>query len=112
VILADACDRAGVAAELDSLTFYRNARACLAPGGVLVTNLCGDARSRAAHLAKLGATFDAEVLSLRMKPRGNIIALAFRDGRPKHTGAQLERRAVALKRALGLDLTGYARRFA
>ena len=41
VILADACDRSGMAVELDWLEFYRKARRCLSTGGVFVINLCG-----------------------------------------------------------------------
>ena len=53
VILADACDRTGIAAELDAIEFYQDAHRCLSPGGVFVTNMCGDMNSCAAHVTKI-----------------------------------------------------------
>ncbi len=49
VILADACDRVGVAPQFDAVEFYENARRCLSRGGVFVANMCGDLYDRAAH---------------------------------------------------------------
>ena len=58
--------QSGIATQFDSTDFYRNARNCLAPGGVFVTNVCGDDSTCADHLTKLRAAFDNEVLTLRM----------------------------------------------
>src|SRR5205814_1223184 len=78
VILADACDRSGMAIELDSVEFYRKARRRLSAGGVFVTNLCGDKTSVAAHLSKLREAFDDEVLLLQVRKDGNVIVFGFK----------------------------------
>ena len=82
VILADACDRKGVAAALDSVEFYRKARNRLATGGIFVANICGNKASIAAQLAKIRASFEGEVLSLPVRKDGNVIAFGFKDRRP------------------------------
>jgi spermidine synthase len=112
VILADACDREGVAPELSSVEFYQNARRCLAPGGVFVTNMCGDADACAAHLVKLRNAFDDEFLSLPVGPGGNVIVFAFREPRESVPWKRLEADAATLKRRYGLDFPRYVRRIA
>jgi spermidine synthase len=112
VILADACDHAGIAPQLDSVEFYRNARRCLAPGGVFVTNVCGDPGSRVAHLVKLRNAFEDEFLTLPVRPSGNIIVFAFKEHRPQVPWARLEARAVELKRRFGLQFPRFVRRIA
>jgi spermidine synthase len=112
VILADACDRDGVAPELNSVEFYRNARRCLAPGGVFVTNICGDADSRAAHLVKLRNAFDDEFLTLPVKQHGNLIVFGFQRSSPDVPWEHIEADAAGLKRRFGLDFPKYARRIA
>src|SRR6185437_16221677 len=57
VILADACDPTGIAAGLNTLQFYRNARRCLTSAGILVVNPCGDEPARAEHLLKIRQVF-------------------------------------------------------
>jgi spermidine synthase len=112
VLLVDACDRVGIAPELDDTAFYRNARRCLSPGGVFVTNVCGDMSSSAAHLAKIGDVFGAGFVTLQVRQDGNIIAFAFKERRPAIDWAQLQATAVDLKRGLGLDFPRYLRRMA
>jgi spermidine synthase len=112
VILADACDRAGMAPQLDSVEFYRDARRCLTPGGVFVTNICGNASSRIAHLVKLRNAFDDEFLTLPVSPSGNMIVFAFKERRPEITREHLETRATELKRRFGLQFPRFVRRIA
>ena len=112
VIVADACDRAGIAPQLDSIEFYRNARRCLAPGGVFVTNVCGNASSCLAHLVKIRNAFDDEVLTLQVRPSGNVIVFAFKEQRPEMPWEHLETRAIELKRRFGLQFPRYVRRIA
>jgi spermidine synthase len=107
VILADACDSSGIATQFDSIRFYRNARACLAPGGVLVANVCGEQRTCADHLAKLLVAFDGEVLILKMPTSRNLVAFAFRDQPPAQ--AQMRVAAESISRRFGIDLPRYAR---
>lgn len=109
VILADACDRAGIAAELDSVEFYRKARRRLSAEGVFVTNLCGDQHAVAAHLTKLRDAFDDELLSLRVRQDGNVIVFGFSENRPDWEWDRIEAGAVDLKRQFRLDFPSYAR---
>jgi spermidine synthase len=111
VILADACDRSGMAVELDSVEFYRNARRHLSTKGVFVANLCGDRDSAAGHLAKLREAFDGELLSLQVRKDGNLIAFGFKERRPDLLG-QIEAVAADLKKRFRLDFPRYARRMA
>jgi spermidine synthase len=112
VILADACDRAGVAAELGSVEFYRKARRRLSANGVFVANICGDKDSTAAHLAKLRDAFDGELLSLQVRTDGNIIVFGFKERRSKLDWGRIEAGAADLKRRFHLDFPRYAHRIA
>ncbi|MEP7246946.1 MAG: spermidine synthase-like protein [Gammaproteobacteria bacterium] len=112
VILADACDRTGIAPQLDTMEFYRNARRCLAPGGVFVANVCGTPRSRAAHLVKLRDAFEDEILTLQVRTDGNLIVFAFKEAQPDLSWRRLEIRATELKRRFGLQFPRYVRRIA
>ncbi|HEY0341254.1 MAG TPA: fused MFS/spermidine synthase [Steroidobacteraceae bacterium] len=112
VILADACDRVGIAPQLDTLEFYEDVHRCLSPGGVFVTNVCGDTSSRAAHIAKIRAVFGDGFMSLQVRQHGNLILLAFKESRPPVDWEGLETTAKALKRTFGLDFPKYVRRIA
>jgi spermidine synthase len=112
VIIADACDRAGIATELDSVEFYREARRRLSVGGVFVTNICGDNASTSAHLAKLREAFDGSLLSLQVRKDGNVIVFAFKERRPDLQWERIEAGAPDLKRRFRLDFPRYARRIA
>jgi spermidine synthase len=110
VILADACDRKGVAVDLDSVDFYRTARSRLSIGGVFVANICGDRFSTAAHLARIRDGFDGEMLSLQVQKDGNVIAFGFKECRPDFACEQIEVTALELKQQLRLDFPKYARK--
>jgi len=112
VILADACDRAGIAAELDSVEFYREARRRLSVGGVFVTNICGDKFSTSAHLTKLREAFEGNLLSLQVQKDSNVIVFAFKDRLPDLHWERIEASAPDLKRRFRLDFPHYARRIA
>ena len=87
VILADACDRTGMAAGLGSVEFYRKPAAGCPPAGIFVANMCGDKNSVAAHLTKLRDAFDDNLLSLQVRTDGNIIVFGFKGRRPISLGA-------------------------
>ncbi len=112
VILADGCDREGIAPELSSVEFYQNVRRSLAPGGVFVTNVCGAPDTRTAHLLKLRNAFDDEFLTLPVRTKGSVIAFGFRERRPPNPWEGLELLASALRRRYGLDFPKFARRIA
>jgi spermidine synthase len=110
VILADACDRSGIAPQLDDVTFYGNVRRGLAPGGVFVANICGNHDSRNAHLLRIRQVFGEQWLALPVRPGGNIVVFAFRDERPEAPFDDLAAAAPDLKRTFGLNFPNYVRR--
>jgi spermidine synthase len=113
VILADACDRAGVAREFDAIEFYQNAHRCLSPEGVFVTNMCSDIDGCFSHLTKIRAVFGDEFMTLQVRPNGNVIVFAFKEHpHPEIDWERLGTVAVALKRSFGLDFPNYVRRLA
>jgi spermidine synthase len=112
VILADACDRTGVAADLASVEFYRKARRRLSAKGVFVANICGDKESASAHLTRLRDAFDGELLSLPVRSDGNIIVFGFKKRRPDRQWERIEAEAADLKRQFRLDFPRYAQRIA
>jgi len=112
VILADACDRDGIAPELNAIEFYQQAHRCLFSGGVFVANMCGDLDSCAAHVGKIRTVFGDDIMTLQVRPDGNLIVFAFKEKRSGIDWEQLEATAVDLKRKLGLDFPRYVRRIA
>ena len=112
VILADACDREGIAPKLDSVQFYQDVRRCLAGGGVFVANMCGDDDRWTAHVDKIRTVFGDELMTLQVRPNGNVIVFAFKERHLEIDWHQLESAAVDLKRKFGLDFPRYIRRIA
>jgi spermidine synthase len=112
VILADACGRDGIAPELDTVEFYEQAHRCLFSGGVFVANMCGELDGRAAHVAKIRAVFGDEIMTLQVRPDGNLIVFAFKARSPEVDWEQLAAAAVELERTFGLDFPRYLRRIA
>ena len=112
VILADACNRVGVAPELDAIEFYQDAYRCLSREGVFVTNLCSDMNGCATHVAKIRAVFGNEFLTLRVRYDGNLVVFAFKERRPEIDEEHLATIAAGLKLKFGLDFPRYVRRIA
>jgi spermidine synthase len=112
VILADACDREGIAPNLDTIEFYQDAHRCLFSGGVFVANVCGDLNGCAAHVGKIRTVFGDDIMTLQVRPDGNLIVIAFKERRPEIDWEQMEIAATDLKRRLGLDFPRYIRRIA
>jgi len=99
-------------AESVNIAFYQNARRCLTPEGVLVINVCGDPYGRAAHLLRIRQVFGDAYLTLRVRPDGNVIVLAFKERCPEIHAERLAGRASYLKRHFDLDFPRYVRRIA
>jgi len=112
VILADACDREGIAPKLNAIEFYQDAHRCLFSGGVFVANVCGDLNGCAAHVGKIRTVFGDDIMTLQVRPDGNLIVIAFKERRPEIDWEQMEIAATDLKRKLGLDFPTYIRRIA
>jgi spermidine synthase len=111
VILADACDRTGVAPGLHSVEFYQSVWRRLSPSGVFVMNLCADRLSAATLLAKIRHVF-GEFVTLPVRPDGNLIVLAFKEDRLEIPWQRLSAHAIELRRQFGLDFPGFVQRMA
>jgi spermidine synthase len=111
VILADACDRTGVAPQLQSVEFYQSAWHRLAEGGVFVMNVVGDNSSLASHLAKIRHVF-GEFLTLPVRSDGNVVVFAFKADTFDIAWQRLADRAIELKRQFGLEFPRFLQRIA
>lgn len=112
VILADACNRTGIAPELDTIEFYQKVRRSLSRGGVFVSNLCGDRKNCNAHLSKIYAVFQGNFVTLQVAPDGNVIVLAFKERHSQYDWEKLEATGFSLKRRFSLDFPRYVQRMA
>jgi spermidine synthase len=110
VILVDTYDCHGAAPGLASAQFYLNARRRLTLGGVLVTNIHGDACERADQFARVRGVFGKRVIALPVREDGNLIALAFRTDNAVRNWARRERLALALEERFGLNFPRYVRK--
>ena len=111
VILADACDRTGVAPELRSVEFFQSVWHRLSPGGVFVMNLCANRLSTASLLVKIRHTF-GEFMTLRVRSDGNVIVFAFKEERLDISLQRLTTHAIELKQLFGLDFPRFVERIA
>lgn len=112
VILVDAYTGSGIAAGLDTVQFYQNARRCLTSIGILVLNVCGDSRAQDAHICKIRQVFGEDFLTLPVRPAGNLIALAFKKSCEHIRCEDLEALAPDLQRRFELNFPRYVRRIA
>ncbi len=122
VILMDAFDRDGLAPSLSTRDFHAAARGALRKSGVLVANLVGEDRRRAAHLEQIQAAFEGNVVLVPVEEDGNHVVFAFRDPGFEPRWRRIESRAQAMRKRYGLDFPrmaallersrklGYARR--
>ncbi|HVE11074.1 MAG TPA: spermidine synthase [Paraburkholderia sp.] len=87
---------------LDSVAFYRAARACLTAAGVVTVNLFGDHPSFVRNMKRLTEAFDGRVIALPEVHDGNRIALAFSGPALDVPYAQLQQRAKLIEAQLAL----------
>ena len=113
VILADACDRAGVAPQLHGVEFYQSAWRRLRPGGVFAMNLVGDRSSFTSHVAKIRHVF-GDFVALPVRRDGNVIVFAFKkeDDCLDIGWQQLAAQAPRLERQFGLAVPRFLQRIA
>ncbi|HMM55007.1 MAG TPA: fused MFS/spermidine synthase [Candidatus Desulfobacillus sp.] len=104
LILIDGFDAAASAGALDSLPFYRDCRAHLRGDGLVAANLLGRSRLVRASVARLGKAFDQRALAFPACDHGNVIAFAAVGEAIRVPVGELGLRAVALRKASGLNL--------
>jgi spermidine synthase len=112
VILADACDRFGIAPELDRIEFYDSARERLSEAGVFVLNLCGERSRWPSHMRKIRRVFGERFMTLSAREDGNTIVLAFKRPPDEVHWDDLEVLAGDLSRRFGLAFPRYVRQMA
>src|SRR6185437_13706853 len=79
LIVVDGFDAKGRAGPLDSVAFYADCRARLAPRGILAVNLLTRRRSAAPSVQRLREVFGEHVTALAPSEPGNVVALAAAD---------------------------------
>lgn len=106
-ILVDAFTAQGIPASIISDGFFSRCATALTADGVLACNLWGG-RQTGYHvaLAMLRRHFGGHVFTLRVRARGNVIALAATSGAER--GRAMESRAAALQSRTGLCFTDFA----
>ena len=87
---------------LDSVAFYRAARACLTQAGVVTVNLFGDHPSFVRNMKRLNEAFDGRAIALPEVHDGNRIAIAFSGPAIDVPFAQLQERAKLIEAKLAL----------
>ena len=87
---------------LDSVAFYRAARACLTQAGVVTVNLFGDHPSFVRNMKRLNEAFDGRVIALPEVHDGNRIAIAFSGPAIDVPFKQLQERAKLIEAKLAL----------
>jgi spermidine synthase len=104
LVLVDGFDARGSAGRLESVAFYRECRARMAPDGWLAANLLARTRGVGPGAARLAEAFEGGVLRLAPCASGNTIVLASREPSDARD-ARVPRDAVrTLRAATGLDL--------
>lgn len=112
LILVDGYDAKGRTGALDTLPFYCNARAHLAPDGILATNLLTRSHGYRGGLERLRAAFDERACALPLCESGNVVLLAAAGDLLEVSARDLMARARSQKRDIGLDLLRTARKVA
>lgn len=104
LILVDGFDADGRPGALDTLRFYRRARARLGEAGLMVVNLLGRSRGFKASVERMRDAFDDRVLAMPSCTSGNVIVFAAAGERVCARFADLRVAAATLRRETGLNL--------
>ena len=108
VVMIDAFDRNGFAAEVTSRGFYLDVRDALLPQGVMVANMVGPKAERAAHLEMIADVFNGNIVVLPIESDGNYLVFAFRDSSFEPRWRWIESQVNAMKKHYGLDFPNFA----
>lgn len=110
VLLVDGFDSGGQPCRLCSAAFYDDCRAALAPGGILVVNLCADDSGCGRYIGRISDSFDERVIVVEADEGENKIVFACRDGDFPPTLNDLTERLVALEASHPVDLATTAQK--
>ncbi|MGH8618490.1 MAG: fused MFS/spermidine synthase [Burkholderiales bacterium] len=112
VVMVDGYGAEAQAEEVATLKFYRDCRARLKPGGVLVVNLWGDDRAFHDCLRLIGEAFGGRAVCLPDGKAGNVIVFAQPGGAGAPDWRTLTERARALDAQFDLGFAGFVTRLA
>ena len=104
LILVDGFDADGKTGELESLAFYQDCYARLAPGGLLVCNLLSSSPNFLESCLSLDAAFSGHSRLLPQSASGNVIALGSINETVTLSEVALRERVTLLQARTGLDL--------
>jgi len=110
VLLVDGFDSSGQPRRLCSAAFYDDCRAALAPGGILVVNLCADDSGCGRYISRISDSFDERVIVVEADEGENKIVFACCDGDFPPTLNDLTERLVALEASHPVDLATTAQK--
>ncbi|GAC1633946.1 MAG: fused MFS/spermidine synthase [Nevskia sp.] len=102
VVLLDGYDERGISGGFGNARFYRDLRACLRPGGVLVANILVTAAAFRRYRQVIAGVFEAGLLDQRVMPDGNHVLTAFTSfpTDPDWTAIGREAKKLALRHRL------------
>jgi spermidine synthase len=112
LILIDAFDSEGMAESISSIAFFDSCKILLKLDGLLVINLWGtEAKLYGSCLHWLEQVFNEKVLTLPVRNRGNMIAVAFNQGIPKFDMKALKIRAIELEQQYQIEFPKFLKDF-
>lgn len=79
VLLIDGFDKTGLPPALSEQAFYDSCRARLGSHGLLVANLCDNARAFPTLVRRIAASFDGRAIAIPAEQRGNRVVFACAD---------------------------------
>ena len=103
LIMMDAYSASGIAPPLATTDFFAACRDRLTENGVLAVNLWGSDKRFGEYCQRLSKVFDARVICLPARQKGNVIAFAFRRAQGNPQWAGLAAQAEKLKAEYGLE---------
>ena len=104
LILVDGFDADARAGGLDTLPFYRAARAHLSNSGIMAVNLLGHSKGFQESVERITKAFEGRALAFPSCDSGNTIAFAAAGDPVRITLGDLKEQASALKEKTGLNL--------
>jgi spermidine synthase len=110
VLLVDGFDSGGQPRRLCSAAFYDDCRAALAPGGILVVNLCADDSGCGRYIGRISNSFEQRIVVVEADEGDNKIVFACRDGDFPPTLKDLTERLVRLEANHPVDLATTAQK--
>lgn len=110
VLILDAYDSRGLAAELSSQSFFDTCAESLTEDGILVVNLWGSDRNFDVYLQRIEQSFGHRVLVLPTGRPGNIVVFGFRRSPPDMRWTTLRERAKLLQEKYKIEFLEFVER--